>query len=536
MRLLARPMAAVPVLLLASSVVQTCCLARAVTVAQDGVRLAGMAAQIQREGIQRSIARGSDPPLFPLFVLVARHAVDRVLPDTPRRWALAVQGAAAIAVIGSVLPVYALARILFGATAALFTGLTWCVLPEVCRLGADGLADSTQLALFATAAWCAAKFFAGADSRERSSQCRPWWMLAAGAACGTAMLARSESVLLLPAIFLAVAACRLLTRRQQCFAAGALAAGVSLVWGPYLWLADVRSAPAVWNRVVGHYDGVPAAGGFLGHVTAAGPAAPNLTDAHLPAAGGQALSFPHKDPSRSSRRPGVWKACGELARELAQAWCYWIGGLAIAGGWMARKQIPRWFRWQAGTFTGLMLAAAWLTSARWGYLSTRHLLLLTPLGLGLAGVALAAAATSRRWGVWGRAAALVCLAGCLPAALSVRHASRAAHRGAADWLSTHAAPCDRVLDTRGWTAMYSGRDTYRFTAARAALLDARLAYVVVEREELRRSSQRAQSLRWTLDRFAEPAAEFGEANEEVAVYRWNARRFAAAAAARALGN
>lgn len=531
----ARPIVAVPLLLAASVAVQCWCVAWSVTPAQDSVRLAGMAAQIEREGFAQAIVRGSDPPLFPVLAWSAARLVDGVWPAAPQRWALAVQGAAAGAVIVSVLPVYAIARRLFGATAALLTGLLWCVLPEVSRLGADGLADSTQLALFATAAWCLMRYFAVEHEHKSAGRAGRLWLLAAGAGCGLAMLARSESVLLLPAIVAALLANGRRKFSELLGDLGAVAAGVALFWAPYLWLAEARTVPAVADRFLGRLDGVAAAGGFLG-IAADRPVAPDLIDTHLPTAAGPTLVFPHKDASRSSRVRGWLPACGELLRETLQAWCYWVGGLAVWGLWRLRQAMPRWFLWLLGSFAALLVASVWITSARWGYLSTRHLLLPIPLALGAAGWMLTNIWEQASRTAWARGAVAACLLGCLPATVMPRHASRTPHREAADWLCNHSHNGDRVLDTRGWTGLYSGQSTYRFTAARAALIDPQLAFVVTEREELARPSPRAESLRWTLDRYAEPAATFGDQRNGVVVYRWNAQRFAAATAAKVLGN
>lgn len=533
--MLARRVVAVPLLLAASIAVQCWCVACAVTPAQDSVRLAGMAAQIEREGLARAIVRGSDPPLFPLITCAVARLVDGAWPAAPQRWALAVQGAAAGAVILSVLPVYAIARRLFGATAALLTGLLWCVLPEVSRLGADGLADSTQLALFATAGWCMTRHFAVQHEQNNIAPARRLWLLTAGAGCGLAMLARSESVLLLPAIVAALVANRPRRLSEALFNITAVAAGVAVFWGPYLWLAEASTAPAVADRLLGRLDGVAAAGGFLG-TAGDRPVAPNLIDTHLPTAAGPTLVFPHKDASRSIRVRGWLPACSELLRETLQAWCYWVGGLAVWGLWRARQAMPGWFLWLLGSFAALLVASVWTTSARWGYLSTRHLLLSIPLALGAAGWTLTTLLEQASRTVWARGAVAACLLGCLPATVMPRHASRAPHRQAADWLCIHSQNGVRVLDTRGWTGLYSGQSTYRFTAARAALIDPQLAYVVVECKELARHSPRSESLRWTLNRYAEPAATFGDQRNGVVVYRWDAPRFAAASAAKVLGN
>ena len=41
-----------------------------------------------------------------------------------------------------------------------------------------------------------------------------------------------------------------------------------------------------------------------------------------------------------------------------------------------------------------------------------------------------------------------------------------------------------VLDTQGWTGLYSGRETYAYESARVALSDPHLAYLVLEGREI----------------------------------------------------
>jgi hypothetical protein len=114
--------------------------------------------------------------------------------------------------------------------------------------------------------------------------------------------------------------------------------------------------------------------------------------------------------------------------------------------------------------------------------------------------------------------------GCLARTLKPLHASRTAHRQAATWLAATATSPGAVLDTRGWTALYSGRLTYRPEAARVALADPRLAYVVVQRSELELGSRRSQALQQLLAQSAEPTARFRDGSDrsrDVLIYRWH---------------
>jgi hypothetical protein len=111
------------------------------------------------------------------------------------------------------------------------------------------------------------------------------------------------------------------------------------------------------------------------------------------------------------------------------------------------------------------------------------------------------------------------------------HASRLGHRRAAEWLAQGADVPGAVLDTRGWTGLYSGRPTYRYEDARKAFSDPELAYVVLERRELEYASRRSRTLRHLLTLGAERVATFPESRtaepgpRTVVVYRWRPERF-----------
>jgi hypothetical protein len=112
--------------------------------------------------------------------------------------------------------------------------------------------------------------------------------------------------------------------------------------------------------------------------------------------------------------------------------------------------------------------------------------------------------------------------------LAPLHASRAGHRRAGEWLARAEAP-GAVLDTRGWTAFYSGRPTHRYDAARSAFRQGDLAYVVLEQRELEFDSRRSRTLAHLLAGAARPAARFpapsGRRADTVLVYRWYPERF-----------
>jgi len=119
---------------------------------------------------------------------------------------------------------------------------------------------------------------------------------------------------------------------------------------------------------------------------------------------------------------------------------------------------------------------------------------------------------------------------CLITTLRPLHAGRAAHRHAGQWLAT-AAHSGVVLDTKGWTDLYSARTTFQYDQAQETFADGRLAYVVVQHADLQSSSDRARTLRFLLNAAAEPAVSFAgregrpDHRSSVTVYRWHPERF-----------
>jgi hypothetical protein len=110
------------------------------------------------------------------------------------------------------------------------------------------------------------------------------------------------------------------------------------------------------------------------------------------------------------------------------------------------------------------------------------------------------------------------------------HGSRLGHRLAGEWLARGATAPGLVLDTRGWTGLYSGRTTCRYEDGRAAFSHAQLAYVVLERRELEYGSPRSRTLKHLVELAGVPVAAFPDAGGglgrecSVVVYRWQSER------------
>jgi hypothetical protein len=224
--------------------------------------------------------------------------------------------------------------------------------------------------------------------------------------------------------------------------------------------------------------------------------------------------------------------------------------------WIGRRRLNRPVHWFLVAFAIVYLLAMWQMAAHRGYLSGRHLLIVVVLGLGwagfgalrlgrvLGGFILRPKAERRnglptvvsygmrsmpatpgiRWGV-----VLLATVICLPRTLRPFNYQFTAHRQAVDWLAARDEQTGAVLDSRGWTALYSGRKTYRYEAARTAYRDPQLAYVIVEQHELEMHSDRGDTMRLLLVQAGEQVARFVDPHcgpeETVCVYRWLPQRF-----------
>ena len=270
-------------------------------------------------------------------------------------------------------------------------------------------------------------------------------------------------------------------------------------------------------------------------------------------ADGKPMSFDVKDRSTSIRRRGYASAVVCFSHELADAFGYWVGLFAVFGLWGLGRRPAREVDGFLAIFFGVFSLAAIHFAATEGYLGARHLLVLVVAGIGAAGRGVivlgpkppapaasdekaASPAPGRRLReLLALAAGLVVffavVTGYAVLVVGPLHASRAGHRQAAEWLAGQTTAPGMVVDTRGWTGLYSGRTTHPYTDAPAVLLDPRLAYVVVQKEELEFDSRRGRTLRTLLAAAGRRAAEFPEPHrlppgwQSVVVYRWDPERF-----------
>jgi 4-amino-4-deoxy-L-arabinose transferase-like glycosyltransferase len=547
-----------------SALVQAVVIHRAVVPSVDAVRFVETARAIDEQGILPVARTEHEQPLFPAWVWLVHEGVEHVAGEFPSAWALSAQLAAAVALVLTIVPVYFLSVRLFGPAAGLAGSILFCLLPEVSRLGAEGISDSTHLLFFTLAFWAVVEYFG-----VKPTGCNPWacvcLLSSAGVATAVAALARAEVLVLPAALVAAWTVCQFRPRWRRPWAGlavegGCFVLGFALVMVPYL--ASVESQ-------LGTAQSEPSPGVAPPGFTTPGLATPVFESW---------MSFDVKEPGSSIRRRGLAGAIPQFAEELADAFHYWVGALALLGLWRLRRVETRPADVFVRLFVVLFLAAAlWFTAVE-GYLSARHLMVVVVAGIGCAGygalgvgewlgawfhkpgatgVSPGATGVSpvlplRHWrdasgtraaGSGTRAAgsgtrrlgwAIVLLAavGCLPRTLRPLHAEHLAHRQAGHWLAVRADAPGAVLDTRGWAGLYSARSAYRYEDAEQALGDPRLAYIVLLREELESGSNRSRTLRRLLQPAGRPAAIFpppGDSQagrQAVAIYRWHPERLA----------
>lgn len=551
-----RDVAAVLSLIGLSCLVQAWSIHQAVVPAPDAVRYVTMAQAMARDRFVDALRREPEQPLFPAFVWLSKTLLTQIGLVSSADWATAAQLAAAIPLILCAAVVYGLSRRLVGRHAALAGGVFFCLLPEFVRLGPSGISDSVHLLFLTLAIWAAAISF---QSRGRSSNAvvQYWllstlpnpsilWIFASGICTGIALLARAEAVLFPLVLGPALLVWRgrignLIPWKSRLASVAALGCGLVVVLAPYLWISDALTPQSALARLLGGKGLKEALPLNLSDISAT--AVPLADSAAWTLSDGREMKFGRKDFSQSNRIHGYLPAGKELLAELALASLYGIGGLALFGLWTGRRHLNRPVHWFLMAFATVYLLAMWQMAAHRGYLSGRHLLIVVVLGLGWAGFgALRLGKLVRlvwqnltestrfqlgpilRWSI-----VLLAAATCLPRTMRPFNFQYTAHRQAVDWLAAREEQGGAVLDSRGWTALYSGRKTYRYEAARTAYRDPQLAYVIVEQLELEMQSDRGDTMRQLLTEAGEPLARFVDPRaapqQAVHIYRWLPQRF-----------
>jgi hypothetical protein len=533
-----------------SSLIQVMVVARAVTTELDSIRFVETAQQIAEQGLVPALRASTDQPLFPVAIWLVHGVVERIWGDFRLSWVLSAQIAGAIPLALAVIPVYFLSVRLVGREPALAGSLLFCVLPEVCSLGANGISDSSHLLFLCLAYWVVAIYLTGPDNSGPEGMARavcpprppqsPLWLLLVGLAVGMALLTRAEALILPAALVLSLGLLQLHPKCRQAWwrpiaATGCLILGIAVPLAPYLVAVEATTPASAVARILGRPD--PNA-----ETDHAAPSAEGVANGRL--TNGEPMSFTYKDPSIQIRRRGVGAVTKLCSEELADIFGYWVGPFALLGVWWLRRVLFRPIDWFDYMFLGLYGLAAASFASREGYLCARHLLAILVVGIGCGGYGLL---ETGRWlarrmtsGRTGRLAPLLCsvlpwlavaIAGvaCLIESAKPLNHVYLCHRQAAEWLAHDADTPGEVLDTWGLTGLYSGRKTCPYRKAPTVLDSPHLAYVVLESRELEFATRRSRTLHALLAA-AEPAASFttpltAHGDRTVVVYRWHPERW-----------
>ena len=499
----------------ATCLVQAVVISRAAVPALDAVRFVNSARSIEHLGLLSFLRDRTEPPLFPVMIWGVHATLVALVGEFREAWALSVHLAAALPLIVLPVPVFCLSKRLVGPDAAILGTVLVLCLPELIRLGADGISDSTHLFWLSLA-------LAFLVAHLMSSK-QPLTAILAGAATALALLTRSEAAVLVAAFALVLVFRGVRRREVPWRSALPYVAGLTAILGPYgLLLTLTPEEPAMQLACATSGSVVP-------------------LDPEFKMPGGESLSFAPKDPTTSIRRRGVTAAAIQLADELPKAFGYAPGLLALVGFWILRRRPPTDADRLLQIFCALLFAAILFHTVREGYLAARHLLPFTVaaaacMGFGTQVVGdrlsrVLRRAEVRRTFVPHAAIVLTVFVASLSMLYGVRplHPSRAGHRSAATWLARNARRGDRVVDTQGWTGLYSGLATVPYEKSRSELLHPNLRYLVIEDRELSFDSRRSRTIQRLLDQAGTQVASFpapptaGRQLPNVLIYEWNVK-------------
>jgi 4-amino-4-deoxy-L-arabinose transferase-like glycosyltransferase len=445
----------------------------------DGLRYIGQAKQFASGSWSGVLRRGIDHPVYPMLVS-AVHGLFR-LGETPEAWQRAAQGASVAAAVLLIIPLYLLARELFGDRLALPSCLLACLVPLSGHVFADTLSESTFLLFWTTGLWASLRFL-------RLGQLR--WVPLIVVASGLAYLTRPEGLLLPAALLTTIALCPRwvfagLGRRGVTVLA-VLVVGSACLIGPYVVLKGGLGTKPSIARLLG----------------TAPKSAAHAVERQRPL-----------DPDQSAAKTYI--LAGRAAFKAVMESITWpLVPFFCLGLAMLRPRDGASRQWRLIGVIGVasMLALIRL-HATGGYCTPRHAMILMLVAIPTAAfgfVSLLDRLTGARRVLnrVGWTAALVLLAlvqrGDL---LSPVNAGLGGYREAGRWLSAHPGDAGRVVDVTGWSQYYGNREGYTFENLIAAPSDGSARWVVAREAHLKGPWEYCQRLRALVDGL-QPVAEF----------------------------
>jgi 4-amino-4-deoxy-L-arabinose transferase-like glycosyltransferase len=432
----------------------------------DGLRYIRQAEQIDRGAWRDALVNSIDHPLHPLGIVMARGLVGG---DGPVAWQRAAVGLAFGCVVLLVIPLYLLARKVFGDQSAWLGCVLVMANPLLGAIVANVLSESSFLLFWTWGMWAAVRFL-----REGRFG---WLPLALGFGV-LSYLSRPEGLLLPMAIVATLALLPLSSSTRINWprwwgAVGFLMLGLVMLAGPYMAVKGRLGTKPGIARVLGLAPASP----------------PNALERERPL------------PSDQSSLETYRLATERMLKVIRGVVWAPLLPLAALGLLMIRPSPARARLW---LFLGVVLLASAVGLVRLhattGYCTVRHglipgsiLLLAAAHGatwlmgrLYLPGKWLGLGQESLRPGpaVWAVLLALVVIVPRMRDSAPLVLGPFQAYRDAGDWLAQNSRDSERILDLTDWSLFFSQRPGYRFAQVYDAPADPKTRWVVARAPHL----------------------------------------------------
>jgi hypothetical protein len=442
----------------------------------DGLRYIRQARTLERGSWREGLAEAVDHPVYPLEVVLAHRLIGGTSPDS---WQAAAQAASIVAGILLVVPLYLVARELFGGSRALLACALVYIVPLTGHVFADALSESTFLLFWIWGFWTALRFLRSGAL----AWLPPFFVFSA-----LAYFTRPEGLLLPLALIAALGVLpfwrRLALGRAQWWAAmGMLLFAPACLIGPYVAIkGGIGTKPSI-ARLLGTAPKSPPLAVERQH-----PLDPDQSAATTLVLASKAVFEAVRDAVSIPLLPMVLIGLILMPRPDADEESQWP-----SGGWG-----------RAWLFVAIVVAASVLALVRLyatgGYCSPRHALILSLLFIPAAAhgiqqtVAVVGAVLEQRLPAAARRAVgpvlwslvLGGLAGTLaPRTLAPLNEGLGAYRNAGRWLRAHIEPGCRVVDVSGWSLFYGDLPGYTFRTLDQAPADPAARWVVAREAHLR---------------------------------------------------
>ena len=408
----------------------------------DGLRYIRQAKTLARGDWDEGLLKAVDQPVYPLTILAAHRVLGG---DSPEAWQLAAQAASIVAGILLVVPLYLVARELFGDASAWLACLLTFAVPLTGHVFADALSESTFLLFWTWGLWTALRFLGeGAFG----------WLLPTIGFAVLAYLSRPEGLLLPLALVatLGVIPCvrpLRLSRSRWWAAVGFLVIGPACLIGPYV-------------AIKGGLGTKPSVARLLGTAPKSAPLAVERTRP--------------LEPDQTWVQTCAW-AAKAVFEAVRNAVTIPLLAMALVGLFAHRSYRARGRGWLLlAIIASASVLALLRLHATGGYCSPRHALILAlPLIAASASgvvemiaafVAFVARRAPRLAPSAGAVAWSLVLVGLLasfgPRTLANVNEGLGGYRAAGQWLEAHVPAEARVVDVTGWSLFYGQRQGYTF--------------------------------------------------------------------------